>query len=59
MGKIFRGAEVTRIYVGSFHEGEILHKEEFGALFNKDNSALLSQLKELPSLCCMRKVLEC
>lgn len=58
MGKIFRGAEVTRIYVGSFDDQEIVHKAEFGELFEKDHAHLLAQLKELPSMCCMRKVNE-
>ena len=58
MGKIFRGAEVTRIYVGSYQDGEIKHKDQFGSLFEKDHEQLLLQLKELPSMCCMRKVNE-
>lgn len=58
MGKIFRGAEVTRIYVGSYQDGEIRHKETFGTLFEKDHQALLAQLKELPGMCCMRKINE-
>lgn len=58
MGKIFRGAEVTRIYVGSYHDEEIKNKEQFGPLFEKDYKSLLSQLKELPRMCCMRKVNE-
>lgn len=58
MGKIFRGAEVTRIYVGSFHDEPIQHEAEFGSLFRKDHAHLLEQLKELPSMCCMRKVNE-
>ena len=58
MGKIFRGAEVTRIYVGSFSDDEIRHKEQFGALFKKDHQALVEQIKELPGMCCMRKVNE-
>jgi hypothetical protein len=58
MGKIFRGAEVTRIYVGSYSDDEIKHKEQFGALFDKDRAALISQLQELPGMCCMRKVNE-
>ena len=56
MGKIFRGAEVTRIYVGSYSDEEIKHKEQFGSLFEKDHDALLAQLNELPGMCCMRKV---
>jgi hypothetical protein len=58
MGKIFRGAEVTRIYVGSYDDQPVVHEEEFGALFKKDHEHLLNQLKELPSMCCMRKVNE-
>lgn len=56
MGKIFRGAEVTRIYVGSFNDEPVKHEEQFGSLFKKDHALLLEQLNELPSLCCMRKV---
>lgn len=58
MGKIFHGAEVTRIYVGSFDDQPVVHEEEFGSLFNKDHAHLLTQLKELPGMCCMRKVNE-
>lgn len=58
MGKIFRGAEVTRIYVGSFKDEPIKNEEQFGSLFKKDKESLMLQLKELPQMCCMRKVNE-
>lgn len=57
MGKIFRGAEVTRVYVGSFNN-EPLQKPEYEKLFEKDRNALMGQLKELPKMCGMRKVNE-
>lgn len=55
MGKIFRGAEVTRIYVGSFHDEPLL-RPEYETLFNKDRRVLMTHLKELPRMCSMRKV---
>ena len=57
MGKIFRGAEVTRIYVGSFKDAESL-KPELEPLFEKDRNVLMGHLKDLPRQCGMRKVNE-
>ena len=57
MGKIFSGAEVTRIYVGSFQDKE-LQRPEFKELFDKDKGVLMKHLGELPALCGMRKVNE-
>ena len=57
MGKIFSGAEVTRIYVGSFHDEKLL-RPEFKTLFDKDRDVLMNHVKKLPSLCGMRKVNE-
>lgn len=57
MGKIFRGAEVTRIYVGSFHDQQ-LARPEYEELFGKDRRVLMNHLKELPKMCSMRKVNE-
>jgi hypothetical protein len=48
MGRIFKGAEVSRIYVGSFHDAELVHPEH-AALFEKDKSILFNHLDELPS----------
>ena len=57
MGKIFRGAEVTRVYVGSFNN-EPLQRPEYEKLFEKDRSVLMEHLKELPKMCGMRKINE-
>jgi GTPase SAR1 family protein len=57
MGKIFRGAEVTRIYVGSFRDGHC-EKPEMQPLFDKDKNVLMGHLKDLPTQCGMRKVNE-
>lgn len=57
MGKIFHGAEVPRVYCGSFREEE-LSRKEFQGLFEKDKAALMAHLKELPRMCGMRKVNE-
>ncbi|CAM9103050.1 unnamed protein product, partial [Ectocarpus fasciculatus] len=57
MGKIFRGAEVTRVYVGSF-SSEPLKRPEYEKLFEKDKRVLMEQLQELPKMCGMRKVNE-
>ena len=57
MGKIFQGAEVPRVYCGSFRE-EQLAREEFEKLFTKDKAALMAHLQELPRMCGMRKVNE-
>lgn len=57
MGKIFRGAEVTRVYVGSFHDKPLL-RPEYKTLFDRDRHALMEHLKELPNMCSMRKVNE-
>jgi EH domain-containing protein 1 len=57
MGRIFKGAEVSRIYVGSFHD-EPLIREEHRLLFDKDKAILLSHLSQLPKACCLRKINE-
>ena len=57
LGKIMKGAEVTRIYVGSFQDKEIA-KPEYKTMFEKDKSVLMKHLQDLPSLCGMRKVNE-
>jgi hypothetical protein len=57
MGKIFRGAEVTRVYVGSFHE-QPLARPEYEKLFERDRNVLMEHLRELPKMCGMRKVNE-
>ena len=57
LGKILSGAEVTRIYVGSFQDKEI-SRPEFTSLFEKDRDVLMKHLKDLPTLCGMRKVNE-
>ena len=46
MGKIFSGAEVTRIYVGSFRDGEVT-KPEFQSIFDKDRAVLMGHLKQV------------
>lgn len=55
MGKIFKGAEVTRVYVGSFQDDE-LRNAQYKAMFEKDHLALMGHLAELPKMCSMRKV---
>lgn len=55
MGRIFKGAEVTRIYVGSFHDKPML-RQEHRALFEKDESLLMSALAQLPKACATRKI---
>jgi hypothetical protein len=55
MGRIFKGAEVTRIYVGSFHDQALL-REEHRALFDKDKTVLMDQLAQLPKACATRKI---
>ena len=57
MGRIFKGAEVSRIYVGSFQDEQLL-RDEHVQLFNKDEQVLKSHLAELPKACSMRKVNE-
>jgi len=57
MGRIFRGAEVTRIYVGSFHDEPLL-REEHRPLFGRDEHALHQHLVSLPKACSMRKINE-
>ena len=56
MGRIFKGAEVSRIYVGSFRDEQLV-RDEHVQLFNKDEQVLKSHL-ELPKACSMRKVNE-
>lgn len=57
MGKIFRAAEVTRVYVGSFKD-EPLIRPEHELLFQKDKDVLMQRLNDLPKACGMRKVNE-
>lgn len=57
MGRIFKGAEVARIYVGSFRDDPLLRDEHI-ALFHKDEEVLKKHLEELPKACSMRKVNE-
>eukprot|EP01034_Spumella_vulgaris_P023201 gene23201-29397_t len=57
MGRIFKGAEVTRIYVGSFRDEPIV-REEHKPLFDKDKSVLMAHLEQLPKACSMRKINE-
>ena len=57
MGRIFKGAEVTRIYVGSFRD-EPISREEHKPLFEKDKKVLMSHLHQLPKACSMRKINE-
>jgi EH domain-containing protein 1 len=57
MGRIFKGAEVARIYVGSFHDEPLL-REEHKALFEKDKKVLMGHLDQLPKACSMRKINE-
>lgn len=57
MGRIFKGAEVARIYVGSFCDAPLV-REEHVTLFHKDEEVLKKHLEELPKACSMRKVNE-
>jgi len=57
MGRIFKGAEVARIYVGSFQD-KPLERAEHALLFHKDEQVLKNHLKDLPKACSMRKVNE-
>mmetsp|Transcript_18256 Transcript_18256/g.30443 ORF Transcript_18256/g.30443 Transcript_18256/m.30443 type:complete len:488 (-) Transcript_18256:220-1683(-) len=57
MAKIMKGAEVPRVYCGSFKDDTLL-RDDFEALFQKDSEALMSHLAELPKLCGMRKINE-
>jgi EH domain-containing protein 1 len=51
MGKVFRGAEVTRVYVGSFRDQPPAHQELTG-VFDRDKKELLSRIDELPKVRC-------
>jgi EH domain-containing protein 1 len=57
MGRIFKGAEVARIYVGSFTDSEIL-RPEHKTLFDKDKLVLMNHIEQLPKACSMRKINE-
>jgi len=57
MGRIFKGAEVARIYVGSFHDEPLL-RAEHKTLFDKDKKVLMGHLEQLPKACSMRKINE-
>ena len=59
MGKIFKGSEVVRVFVGSFSdESNLTPKDELKPLFAKDQNILLRDLNDLPKACSMRKVNE-
>ena len=49
MGRIFKGAEVARIYVGSFRD-EHITRQEHTVLFEKDKKVLLGHLQQLPKV---------
>ena len=57
MGKVFRGAEVVRVFVGSFKD-EPIAKTEHAELFKQDYDILLQRLHDLPKSCAERKVNE-
>jgi EH domain-containing protein 1 len=57
MGRIFKGAEVSRIYVGSFRD-EPSTREEHKKLFDKDKKVLMNHMEQLPKACSMRKINE-
>lgn len=57
IGRVFKGAEVTRVFVGSFKEGPLL-TDQHTALFKRDHDSLIDHLKGLPSSCSMRKINE-
>eukprot|EP00601_Ochromonadales_sp_CCMP2298_P018117 CAMPEP_0173243948 /NCGR_PEP_ID=MMETSP1142-20121109/15816_1 /TAXON_ID=483371 /ORGANISM="non described non described, Strain CCMP2298" /LENGTH=709 /DNA_ID=CAMNT_0014175659 /DNA_START=64 /DNA_END=2196 /DNA_ORIENTATION=+ len=57
MGRIFKGAEVSRIYVGSFRD-EPCQREEHTKLFGKDKKVLMNHMEQLPKACSMRKINE-
>jgi hypothetical protein len=57
MGRIFKGAEVTRVYIGSFCE-DIIITEQQKKLYTKDREILMEQMNKLPSCCTMRKINE-
>lgn len=57
MGRIFKGAEVARIYVGSFHD-EPIRRPEFEGLFQKDKTVLMNFIAQSPRACSMRKINE-
>lgn len=57
MGRIFKGAEVSRVYVGSFRE-EAITREEHAVLFARDKDVLMGHLSQLPNACSMRKINE-
>jgi GTPase SAR1 family protein len=49
MGRIFKGAEVARIYVGSYRD-EPIAKPEHIPLFEKDKQVLMAHLHQLPNV---------
>lgn len=55
IGRIFKGAEVVRVYVGSFRDED---EDKQLPLFKKDKEVLLQHLDQLPNACSMRKVNE-
>jgi len=55
MGRIFKGAEVSRIYVGSFRDEPLIHKEH-APLFEKDKRVLMDHLQRLPGAASMRQI---
>lgn len=57
MGRILKGAEVARIYVGSFHDKPLL-REEHKYLFDKDREALMNHISTMPKACSLRKINE-
>jgi len=57
MGRIFKGAEVARIYVGNFRD-EPIARPEHTLLFEKDKAVLMKQISQLPKACSMRKINE-
>ena len=57
LGKIISTPEVVRVYVGSFWDNPVVHKE-FEALFQREEYDLIEDLKSLPRSSRVRKINE-
>lgn len=57
MGKVLKTPEVMRVFIGSFWDQELVHKDN-AALFEAEENDLMTELRNLPQNAAVRKINE-